>query len=89
MSCLNAVIVCINSYIGCLTAVLVFAAIGRRDRLDQENRARRPRGPKNPDNAKKGPRKAQGRSRGRPKENTGIKDMGKGQEGSRHALVLS
>ena len=43
---------------------------------------------KSPDNAKKGPRKAKGRPKGRPKENMGIKDMGEGHEGSRLALAL-
>ena len=51
-----------------LTAVLVFAAIGRRDRLDQGNRNQRPRGPKKPrdrqEGAKEGPREAKGKAQG-------------------------
>ena len=51
-----------------LTAVLVFAAIGRRDRLDQGNRTQRPRGPKKPryrqEGAKEGPREAEGKAQG-------------------------
>ena len=51
-----------------LTAVLVFAAIGRRDRLDQGNRTQRPRGRKKPryrqEGAKEGPREAEGKAKG-------------------------
>jgi len=51
-----------------LTAVLVFAAIGRRDRLDQGNRTQRPRRPKKPRDrqkgAKEGPREAKGKAQG-------------------------
>ena len=51
-----------------LTAVLVFAAIGRRDRLDQGNRTQRPRGRKKPryrqEGAKEGPREAEGKAQG-------------------------
>ena len=67
-----------------LTAVLVFAAIGPRDRLDQGNRTQRPTRPtKSPETAKKRPRKAQGRPRGRPRENIGRDDKRRGQRGIR------
>ena len=67
-----------------LTAELVFAAIGPRDRLDQGNRTQRPTRPtKSPETAKKRPRKAQGRPRGRPRENIGRDDKRRGQRGIR------
>ena len=66
-----------------LTAVLVFAAIGRRDRLDQGNRTQRPRGPKKPrdrqEGAKEGPRETKGEGPGRTWE---AKTGGGGQGGN-------
>ncbi len=65
-----------------LTAVLVFAAIGRRDRLDQGNRTQRPRGPKKPrdrqEGAKEGPREAKGKAQGEH----GERRQGGGQGGN-------